>query len=190
MQMSGRGTFVPLAFAARGGVPVRLERGLGDHRRRAHQAAGGAFKLSYSRAFFVRAYPLQTHEMLFDAHNHAFRVWAACRARHLRQHAHGGRQGRPRQGADRSMPASGHGQPLSLRGRVLQSGSGLGEGTGREERSGCAPPPVAPMPQLSEPGCAERSGWRSAARRTVAGDPARDRARQRSRMPGPRRRQA
>jgi hypothetical protein len=32
------------------------------------------FKLSYSRAFCVRAYILQTHEMLFDAHNHAFRM--------------------------------------------------------------------------------------------------------------------
>ena len=32
------------------------------------------FKLSHSRAFLVRAYLLQTHEMLFDAHNHAFRV--------------------------------------------------------------------------------------------------------------------
>src|SRR3546814_18411242 len=32
------------------------------------------FKLSHSRAFTVRAYLLQTHEMLFDAHNHAFRV--------------------------------------------------------------------------------------------------------------------
>ena len=31
-------------------------------------------QLSYSRAFFLRAYPRQTHEMLFDAHNHAFRV--------------------------------------------------------------------------------------------------------------------
>jgi transposase len=31
-------------------------------------------KLSYSRAFILRAYPQQTHEMLFDAHNHAFRV--------------------------------------------------------------------------------------------------------------------
>ena len=29
-------------------------------------------KLSYSRAFIIRAYRLQTHEMLFDAHNHAF----------------------------------------------------------------------------------------------------------------------
>jgi transposase len=73
-QTSGRGTFVPLAFAPGeafqfdwsedwaiiGGVRVKL------------QAAH--FKLSYSRAFIVRAYFLQTHEMLFDAHNHAFRV--------------------------------------------------------------------------------------------------------------------
>jgi transposase len=73
-QTSGRGTFVPLAFAPGeafqfdwseefaniGGVRVKL------------QVAN--FKLSYSRAFTQRAYPLQTHEMLFDAHNHAFRV--------------------------------------------------------------------------------------------------------------------
>ena len=32
------------------------------------------FKLSYSRAFIMRAYPLQAHEMLFDAHIHAFWV--------------------------------------------------------------------------------------------------------------------
>jgi transposase len=31
--------------------------------------------LSHSRAFLVRAYLLQTHEMLFDAHWHAFRVF-------------------------------------------------------------------------------------------------------------------
>ena len=31
-------------------------------------------KLSHSRAFIVRAYPLQTHEMLFDAMTQAFRV--------------------------------------------------------------------------------------------------------------------
>lgn len=30
------------------------------------------FKLSYSRAFFMRAYLTQSHEMLFDAHYHAF----------------------------------------------------------------------------------------------------------------------
>ncbi|WP_157081340.1 IS21 family transposase, partial [Novosphingobium naphthalenivorans] len=31
-------------------------------------------KLSHSKAFIVRAYPLQTHEMLFDAMTQAFRV--------------------------------------------------------------------------------------------------------------------
>ena len=33
------------------------------------------FKLSYSRVFTLCAYRLQTHEMLFDAHNHAFEVF-------------------------------------------------------------------------------------------------------------------
>ncbi len=32
------------------------------------------FKLSHSRAFMLRAYPLRTHEMLFDAHNHCLRA--------------------------------------------------------------------------------------------------------------------
>lgn len=73
-QTTGRGTFVPLVFgpgeafqfdwsedwAVLGGVRTKLQV--------AH------FKLSHSRAFYVRAYPLQTHEMLFDAHNHAFAV--------------------------------------------------------------------------------------------------------------------
>ncbi len=73
-QTAGRGTFVPLAFEAGeafqfdwsenwmvvGGERVKLQM--------AHT------KLSHSRAFLVRAYPLQTHEMLFDAHWHAFRV--------------------------------------------------------------------------------------------------------------------
>ena len=74
-QTVGRGAFVPLAFqpgeafqfdwsedwAIIGGERVKL------------QAAH--IKLSYSRAFLVRAYPLQTHEMLFDAHYQAFRVF-------------------------------------------------------------------------------------------------------------------
>ena len=33
------------------------------------------FKLSYSRAFFMRAYLTQSHEMLFDAHFHAFNAF-------------------------------------------------------------------------------------------------------------------
>ena len=35
---------------------------------------GRQTKLSHSRAFIVRAYPLQTHKMLFDALAEAFRV--------------------------------------------------------------------------------------------------------------------
>ncbi|QFT47317.1 hypothetical protein FIU97_12085 [Roseivivax sp. THAF40] len=70
-----RGTFVPLVFepgeafqfdwsedwAHVGGERIKLQV--------AH------VKLSHSRAFLVRAYLLQTHEMLFDAHWHAFRVF-------------------------------------------------------------------------------------------------------------------
>lgn len=41
------------------------------------------FKLSYSRAFFVHAYLLQTHEMLFDAHHHACMVWGGIPQRDI-----------------------------------------------------------------------------------------------------------
>jgi transposase len=72
---AGRGTFVPLAcqpgeafqfdwseeWAAIAGETTKLQV--------AH------IKLSHSRAFLLRAYLLQTHEMLFDAHWHAFRVF-------------------------------------------------------------------------------------------------------------------
>lgn len=71
---SGRGVYVPLVFqpgeafqfdwsedwAVIGGERVKLQV--------AHT------KLSHSKAFTVRGYPLQTHEMLFDAMGHAFRV--------------------------------------------------------------------------------------------------------------------
>lgn len=71
---AGRGVFVPLAFppgdafqfdwsedwAEVGGKRVKLQA--------AHT------KLAHSRAFVVRAYRLQTHEMLFDALTEAFRV--------------------------------------------------------------------------------------------------------------------
>lgn len=72
---TGRGVFVPLAFdpgeafqfdwsedwAQIGGERIKLQV--------AHT------KLCYSRAFIVRAYVLQTHEMLFDAHNQAFKAF-------------------------------------------------------------------------------------------------------------------
>jgi len=80
-QTTGRGTFVPLVFqpgeafqfdwsedwAIIGGERVKLQV--------AH------IKLSHSRAFLVRAYLLQTHEMLFDAHWHAFRVFGGIPGR-------------------------------------------------------------------------------------------------------------
>ena len=70
-----RGAFIPLAFAPGeafqfdwsedwaviGGVRTKLQV--------AH------FKLCHSRAFVLRAYLTQTHEMLFDAHQHAFTAW-------------------------------------------------------------------------------------------------------------------
>ncbi len=73
-RMASRGTYVPLSFtpgeafqfdwsedwAMIGGQNTKLQI--------AH------LKLSYSRAFILRAYLLQTHEMLFDAYNHAFVV--------------------------------------------------------------------------------------------------------------------
>jgi transposase len=70
----GRGTFVPLAFEP--GEAFQFDWSedwaiIGGERTKLQVAHT---KLSYSRAFVVRAYLLQTHQMLFDAHNHAFRV--------------------------------------------------------------------------------------------------------------------
>ena len=78
---TGRGTFVPLVFqpgeafqfdwsedwAYVGGERIKLQV--------AHM------KLSHSRAFLVRAYLLQTHEMLFDAHWHGFCVFEGVPSR-------------------------------------------------------------------------------------------------------------
>jgi transposase len=73
-QTCGRGAFVPLAFLP--GEAFQFDWSedwavIGGERTKLQVAH---FKLCYSRAFILRAYPQQTHEMLFDAHNHAFRV--------------------------------------------------------------------------------------------------------------------
>ena len=73
-QTSGRGTFVPLAFAP--GEAFQFDWSedwavLGSERVKLQVAHT---KLSHSKAFIVRAYLLQTHEMLFDALTQAFRV--------------------------------------------------------------------------------------------------------------------
>lgn len=73
-QTSGRGTFVPLVFGP--GEAFQFDWSedwalLGGERTKLQVAHT---KLSHSRAFIVRAYLLQTHEMLFDAMTQAFRV--------------------------------------------------------------------------------------------------------------------
>ena len=80
-QTTGRGTFVPLAF--RPGEAFQFDWSedyaiLGGERTKLQVAH---IKLSHSRAFLVRAYLLQTHEMLFDAHWHGFRVLGGVPAR-------------------------------------------------------------------------------------------------------------
>ena len=74
-QTTGRGTFVPLSF--RPGEAFQFDWSedyghLTDERTKLQMAH---IKLSHSRAFLLRAYLLQTHEMLFDAHWHGFRVF-------------------------------------------------------------------------------------------------------------------
>ena len=73
-QTSGRGTFVPLVFAPGEAFQFDWSEDLaiwGGERTKLQVAHT---KLSHSRVFAVRAYLLQTHEMLFDALTNAFRV--------------------------------------------------------------------------------------------------------------------
>jgi transposase len=74
-QTTGRGTFVPLVFQP--GEAFQFDwsedwASIGGERTKLQVAH---IKLSHSRAFLLRAYLLQTHEMLFDAHWHGFRVF-------------------------------------------------------------------------------------------------------------------
>ena len=80
-QTTGRGTFVPLVF--RPGEAFQFDWSedyavLGGERTKLQVAH---IKLAHSRAFLVRAYLLQTHEMLFDAHWHGFRVFGGVPGR-------------------------------------------------------------------------------------------------------------
>ncbi|QOJ31123.1 MAG: IS21 family transposase [Gammaproteobacteria bacterium] len=74
-ERTSRGTFVPLRFAP--GEAFQFDWSedwavIGGERCKFSVAQ---FKLCHSRAFLLRAYPQQSHEMLFDAHNHAFAVF-------------------------------------------------------------------------------------------------------------------
>ena len=65
---------MPLAFAPGEAFQFDWSEGWFRVGKRSTKVQVAHFKLCHSRAYFVRAYLTQTHEMLFDAHNHAFRV--------------------------------------------------------------------------------------------------------------------
>jgi hypothetical protein len=71
---TGRGVFAPLAFSTGEAFQFDWSEDWAVIAGERTKLQVAHFKLSYSRAFFLRAYLQQTHEMLFDAHNHAFRV--------------------------------------------------------------------------------------------------------------------
>lgn len=73
-QSAGRDTFVPLIFASGEAFQFDWSEDWAVIAGERVKLQVAQFKLCHSRAFVLRAYPLQTHEMLFDAHNHAFRV--------------------------------------------------------------------------------------------------------------------
>jgi transposase len=79
--IAGGGTFVPLVFSP--GEAFQFDWSedwavIGGERMKLKLAH---FKLAHSRAFTLRAYRQETHEMLFDAHNHAPRVARRARIR-------------------------------------------------------------------------------------------------------------
>ena len=73
-QTAGRGAFVPLAFLPGEAFQFDWSEDWAIIAGERTKLQVAHIKLAYSRAFILRAYPQQTHEMLFDAHNHAFRV--------------------------------------------------------------------------------------------------------------------
>ena len=72
---AGRGVFVPLAFLPGEAFQFDWSEDWAIIAGERTNCRSLTSKLSYSRAFILRAYPQQTHEMLFDAHNYAFRVF-------------------------------------------------------------------------------------------------------------------
>ena len=71
---ASRGAFVPLSFAPGEAFQFDWSEDWLVIGRKKTKLQIAHTKLCHSRAFHLRAYLTQTHEMLFDAHNHAFRV--------------------------------------------------------------------------------------------------------------------
>lgn len=80
-QTTGCGTYVPLVFQPGEAFQFDWSEDWANIAGERVKLQVAHIKLSHSRAFLVRAYPLQTHEMLFDAHWHAFRVFGGVPGR-------------------------------------------------------------------------------------------------------------
>lgn len=73
-KQASRGTYIPLIFAPGEAFQFDWSEDSARIGPRQMKLQVGHFKLCHSRAFMLRAYPLQTHEMLFDAHNQCLRA--------------------------------------------------------------------------------------------------------------------
>ena len=72
---ASRGAYVPLTFAPGEAFQFDWSEDWFRIDGKSTKVQVAHFKLCHSRAFCLRAYLAQSHEMLFDAHNHAFRVF-------------------------------------------------------------------------------------------------------------------
>src|SRR6202000_3030332 len=144
---TGRGVFVPLAFST--GEAFQFDWSedwavIGGERTKLQVAH---FKTSYSRPFVLRAYPQQTHEMLFDTHNHAFRVLGGVPRRGIYDNMRTAVETRQEPPGQRTVRR--HDQPLPVRGGVLQPSFRLGERADREERPRRSPSARQPTPSFT-----------------------------------------
>ena len=90
-------------------------------------------RLCHSRMLFVRAYPRETQEMVFDAHDRAFALFKGTCGRGIYDNMKTAvDDGLCRQGPPLQSPLPADVQPLPGRAGRLHAGVGLGEGTGRE----------------------------------------------------------
>ena len=74
-QTAQRGTFIPLRFAPGEAFQFDWSEDFAVIAGERVKLQIAHFKLCYSRAFYLRAYWQQKHEMLYDSHNQAFRVF-------------------------------------------------------------------------------------------------------------------
>jgi len=89
-------------------------------------------RLCHSRMMFVRVYPRETQEMVFDAHDRAFAFFKGACQRGIYDNMKTGGDDLRRQGTPLQSPLPTDVQPLPGRAGCLHAGVWLGEGTSRE----------------------------------------------------------